>query len=155
MDFDESMNSQAGSSYLPSNSELKFLLDQAVVRFQNWKIDIERNPNPRMVHSLKNIIAIINSLSKVADQKIQYSYKVLCEHMAFLLKEVSDLNVSIITAVHEDDLVDEEEEEKIISGLMKVVQSATELIKIVQSRFGIKRRMLPTYTKPGQLEHFE
>ena len=49
----------------PSNAEIKKLLDQAMIRLQNWKREMEVNPNPRMVHSLKNVMAIIDSLTRL------------------------------------------------------------------------------------------
>ena len=65
-----------------SNSELKKLIEQAMVRFNNWKREVETNPNPRLVHSLKNIVSIIDNLTQMTSQKMKYSYKALSQKMA-------------------------------------------------------------------------
>ncbi|MEW5814502.1 MAG: hypothetical protein AB1798_03770 [Spirochaetota bacterium] len=124
-----------------SKAELKRLLDRAVTRFENWKIQMETNPNPRMVHSLKNIIAIIDNLSKFSEKKVEYSYKRLSQHMSLLMNEVASLNMAISSSL-KDDLIDEREEEKIINSLMKVIQSALDLIRIVQEGFGIRKKQV-------------
>ena len=41
-----------------------------VTRLENWKVEVESNPNPRLVHVLKNIIAQIETLTDLADAKI-------------------------------------------------------------------------------------
>ena len=102
---------------------------------------METNPNPRMVHSLKNIVSIIDNLAGVADKRIEYSYKQLARKMALMLQEVSELNVLICDSLEDDDIMDKEEEDLIISTLMQVVQSATELIRTVQAGFGTQRQI--------------
>ena len=50
-----------------TNVELKRLLDRALVRFGNWKVQIESNPNPKMVHSLKSIVSIIETITSISN----------------------------------------------------------------------------------------
>lgn len=132
----------------PSNNDLHQLIEKAMTRFQNWKVEVERNPNPRMVHSLKNIVSIIDNLTNMADQKMKYSYKALCHRMASLLHEVADLNMNIMKGLHDDDTIDEEEEEQIVNSLFLVVRSATDLIRIVQDGFGMKKKILMELRTP-------
>jgi hypothetical protein len=134
------MSSQADDTG-PSNAEIQQLIERALVRFQNWRVTMETNPNPRMVHSLKNIVSIIDNLAGVADKRIEYSYKQLARKMALMLQEVSELNVLICDSLEDDDIMDKEEEDLIISTLMQVVQSATELIRTVQAGFGTQRQI--------------
>ena len=124
-----------------TNTELKKLLEKALIRFQNWKLQVETNPNPRMVHSLKNIVAIIDSISSISEQKCRYSYKMLSRHMAKLINEIASLNMVITDSLEADDFIDEKEEEKIIASLFRVIQSATDLIRITQEGFGLKKRI--------------
>ncbi len=129
------------SSEATTNAELKKLLEKALTRFQNWKIQIETNSNPRMVHSLKNIVSIINSISDISNEKIKYSYKALSKQMTMMVNEVAALNMLITDSLEEDDYIDELEEELIIKKLMKVMQAATDLIRIVQKGFGMRKRI--------------
>lgn len=134
-----SSEEQAGG---PSNAELEKLIEKALVRFENWKTQMERNPNPRTVHTLKNVMAIIESVANIADSKMKYSYKRLNQQMAVLLTEVAQLNMAITNSLQEDDYLDERELQRISSSLVTVVQSAVELIKTVQTRFGSSHRQI-------------
>ncbi|HPB66854.1 MAG TPA: hypothetical protein PLW80_09830, partial [Spirochaetales bacterium] len=60
-----------------SNADLKRMLDQTMIRFENWRIEVERKPNPMMIHSLKNIMSIIETVTSMADRRVEYSYKAL------------------------------------------------------------------------------
>ena len=120
----------------PSNAELKKLLNGTLTRFQNWKVEVETNPNPRMVHSLKNIISIIDSIAKVNEKRISYSYKNLSRQMSILIAEVARLNLSITDSLMDDDLIDSKEERRINNSLKNVIQAAVELIRIVEEGFG-------------------
>ena len=134
--------------YTPTNSELQKLIEQALTRFQNWKLEVERNPNPRMVHSLKNIVSVIDNLTDINKRKMHYSYKTLAGKMANLLHEVAELNMNIIKGLDDDDMIDEQEEEMIVGSLFNVVRSASELIKIVQDGFGMKKNVLMELKTP-------
>jgi hypothetical protein len=131
-----------GRDGAPSNAELEKLIEKALVRFENWKTQMERNPNPRTVHTLKNVMAIIESVANIADSRMKYSYKRLNQQMAVLLTEVAQLNMTITNSLQEDDYVDERELQRISSSLVTVVQSAVELIKTVQTRFGSSHRQI-------------
>jgi len=120
----------------PSNAELKKLLNGTLTRFENWKVQVETNPNPRMVHSLKNLISIIDSISKVNEKRISYSYKNLSRQMSILIAEVARLNLSITDSLMDDDMIDSKEERRINNSLKNVIQAAVELIRIVQEAFG-------------------
>jgi len=124
---------------LPTNAELKRLLDMMVTRLENWKVEVERNPNPRMVHVLKNIIAQIETLTELSETKISYSYKALSRQMSILVDEVAKLNIAITDSLLEDDLIDDEEEELINESLKQVFQAAVHLIRIVQQAFMLQR----------------
>ena len=126
---------------LPSTAELRGMFDQALIRLENWKLEVERNPNPRMVHVLKNILAHIESLSRLNESRTQYSYKHLSRQMAMLMRQVADLNVAITDALVDDDAVDADEEVRINEGLRAVVGAAVELLRIVQQRFSVSRRI--------------
>ena len=132
----------------PSNSELKRLLDKALSSFNNWKIEVERNPNPRMVHSLKNIVSIMDNLTSIADHKMKCSYKALSQRMAELIHQVAELNMNIMNGLNDDDMIDEQEEEIIVSNLFHVVRSASDLIRIVQDGFGMKKNILVELKTP-------
>ena len=132
-----------------SNTELKKLLEKTLTTFQNWKLQVEKNPNPRMVHSLKNIVSIIDSISNITQRKIHFSYKALCNQMAKMLKEVASLNLVITNSLEDDDYIDEIEEKRILKRLMKVMQSATDLIQIVQEGFGMRRQAVLPIQKPA------
>jgi hypothetical protein len=123
------------SHELPSNAELKRLIEATKVRLENWTLEVERDPNPRLVHTLKNILGHINEFTRLTDAKVEYSYKGLSRQMAILLREVATLNTAIIESLIDDDLVSADEEERINEALRRVVQSAVELIRIVQQAF--------------------
>jgi hypothetical protein len=126
-----------------SNAELQRLLERTLTRFQNWRVEVERNPNPRMVHQLKNIVSIVDSLSQITEGRMKYSYKQLVHRMAVLMNEVAQLNLRISNALAEDDFLDEEEERQVTAGLVSLVQSAVAMIGMVQEQFGSKRRLAP------------
>jgi len=130
---------------LPTNAELKRLLEMTVTRLQNWKVEVERNPNPRMVHVMKNIIAQIEALTDLTEAKISYSYKALSRQMSILVDEVAKLNIAITDSLLEDDLIDDKEEERINESLKQVFQAAVQLIRIVQQAFMLRhsRSRLP------------
>jgi hypothetical protein len=123
---------------LPTNAELKRLVDMTVTRLENWQVEAERNPNPRLVHVLKNIIAQIEALTELTEAKISYSYKALSRQMSILVDEVAKLNISITDSLLEDDLIDEAEEERINESLKRVFQAAVQLIRIVQQAFMLR-----------------
>ena len=125
-----------------SNADLKHLLEKTLIRFENWKLQVEQNPNPRMVHSLKNIVSIIDSVSQATEQRTRFSYKTLAQKMAILLAEVSSLNTLIVDSLREDDIIDEKEEKLITRGLMEVIRTSVELIRFVQSDFGLRKNTL-------------
>ncbi len=120
---------------LPTNAELKRLVEMTVTRLENWKVEVESNPNPRLVHVLKNIIAQIETLTELTEAKISYSYKALSRQMSLLVDEVAKLNIAITDSLLEDDLIDEAEEERINESLKQVFQAAVQLIRIVQQAF--------------------
>ena len=91
---------------LPTNAEIKRLVEMTVTRLENWKVEVERNPNPRLVHVLKNIIAQIETLTELTEAKISYSYKALSRQMSILVDEVAKLNIAITDSLLEDDLID-------------------------------------------------
>ena len=128
---------------LPSNAELRRLVEMTVTRLENWKVEVESNPNPRMVHVLKNIIAQIETLTELTEAKISYSYKALSRQMSILVDEVAKLNIAITDSLLEDDLIDEAEEERINDSLKLVFQAAVQLIRIVQQAFMLSNRRLP------------
>jgi hypothetical protein len=123
---------------LPTNVELKRLLDMTVTRLENWKLEVEANPNPRMVHVLKNIIAQIETLTELTEAKISYSYKALSRQMSVLVDEVAKLNIAITDSLLDDDIIDEAEEERINESLKQVLQAAVHLIRIVQQAFIVR-----------------
>lgn len=128
---------------LPTNIELKRLLDMTVTRLENWKLEVERNPNPRMVHVLKNIIAQIETLTELSEAKISYSYKALSRQMSILVDDVAKLNIAITDSLLEDDLIDDSEEEIINESLKQVFQAAVHLMRIVQQAFMHSKTKLP------------
>ncbi|HCM29145.1 MAG TPA: hypothetical protein DIC34_21850 [Treponema sp.] len=136
------MTEDAATEDGPSNAELRKLIEKTLVRFQNWRVEAERNPNPRMVHQLKNIVSIIDSLTAISDKRMQYSYKQLAQRMAVLVNEVARLNMRITGALARDDFIDEDEEREITASLMSLVQSAVALIGMVQEGFGRGRGLL-------------
>ncbi|PKL25187.1 MAG: hypothetical protein CVV47_07850 [Spirochaetae bacterium HGW-Spirochaetae-3] len=119
-----------------SNADLKHMLDQTLTRFENWRIEVERKPNPMMIHSLKNIMSIIETVTSIADRRMEYSYKELVTRMAELMSETAALNMSIVRSLEDDDSIDEAEL-KVISGrLFKLINAAAELARLVQEHFG-------------------
>jgi len=133
-----------------TNAELKRMLDAALVRFGNWKVQMETNPNPRMVHNLKNIVSIIDTLSRVSEKKISYSYKDLSLEMSYLIDEVARLNRLITSSLMEDDSIDEDEAVRINAQMMTVIQRTVDLIRLVQQSFGT-RRLLESGAGPRQI----
>lgn len=134
-----------------SNADLKRMLDQTMIRFENWRIEVERKPNPMMVHSLKNIMSIIETVTSMSDRRMEYSYKELVQRMAELMSETASLNMVIANSLRDDDSIDEEELQLISSGLFKLINAAAELARLVQEQFSTPelaaataRRLLPT-----------
>ncbi len=125
----------------PSNAEIQKLLERALTRFQNWRVEVERDPNPRLVHQLKNLVSIIDSLSSITEGRMQYSYKQLAQRMALLVNEVAQLNMRITTSLARDDYLDEAEEKAITESLVTLMQTAVSLIGMVQERFGSGRKL--------------
>jgi hypothetical protein len=101
-------------------------------------VEVESNPNPRLVHVLKNIISQIEALTDLTEAKISYSYKALSRQMSILVDEVAKLNIAITDSLLEDDLIDETEEERINESLKQVFQAAVQLIRIVQQAFMLR-----------------
>jgi uncharacterized protein YPO0396 len=134
---------------VPSNAELRRLVEMTVTRLENWKVEVESNPNPRMVHVLKNIIAQIEALTDLTEAKISYSYKALSRQMSILVDEVAKLNIAITDSLLEDDLIDEAEEQRINDSLKQVFQAAVHLIRIVQQAFML-RHPQSTLPKAGK-----
>ncbi len=125
-----------------TNAELKQLLDKALVRFGNWKVQMETDPNPRMIHSLKSMVSIIDTISRLSDKKITYSYKELSEQMSLLVSSVAGLNTLITSSLSEDDRIDDAEEESINTQMMEVIRRTVELIRLVQQAFGVRNKLL-------------
>jgi len=119
-----------------SNAELKHMLDQTVTRFENWRVEVERKPNPMMIHSLKNIMSIIETVTSVADRRMEYSYKELVTRMAELMSETAALNMTIVRSLEDDDSIDEAELKAVSSRLFKLINAAAELARLVQEHFG-------------------
>lgn len=118
-----------------SNADLKRLIDQAMVRFENWRVDVERKPNPLMIHSLKNIMSIIDTVTSMSDRRVEYSYKEVVRRMAELVNETAALNMAIVVSL-KDDVVDREELAIISKRLYGLVNAAAELARLVQDDFG-------------------
>jgi hypothetical protein len=118
-----------------SNAELKRLLDQAMTRFENWRVDVERKPNPMMIHSLKNIMSIIETITSMSDRRVEYSYKALVSRMAELMNETAALNMAIVSSL-KDDTIDQKEMTTISKRLFSLVNAAAELARLVQDSFG-------------------
>ena len=125
-----------------TNAELKQLLNKALVRFGNWKVQMETDPNPRMIHSLKSIVSIIDTISQLSEKKITYSYKELSGQMSALVSSVAELNNLITSSLSEDDLIDDAEEESINNQMMEVIRRTVELIRLVQQAFGVRTKLL-------------
>ena len=124
---------------LPSNADLKLLIEKILDRFENWKLKAESDPNPRLVHSLKNIITLIDSITRFSESKINFSYKNLTRQMSVFIEAVAKLNSTITQAIMVDDILDEAEEIRINEVLMEMVRAAVDLIVIVQQSFGISK----------------
>ena len=127
---------------LPSNADLQELLAKAMTRLENWRLELEMNPNPRMVHALRNILGHMESIARVAETKAAFSYKHLSRQMSLLIAAVADLNLAITEALDDDDVIDAREEQRINANLKRVVEAAVELIRIVQHGFMLSRRAL-------------
>lgn len=138
-----------------SNADLKRMLDQTMVRFENWRIEVERKPNPMMIHSLKNIMSIIETVTSMADRRVEYSYKALVQRMAELMNETAALNMAIVHSLKDDDAIDEDELKTVSTRLFKLINAAAELARLVQEHFGTpelqaaraEERLLP---EPGE-----
>lgn len=118
-----------------SNAELKRMVEQTMIRFENWRIEVERKPNPMMVHSLKNIMSIIDTVTSMSERRVEYSYKTLMQRMAELMSETAALNMAIANALKDDDSIDEKELQLVSSRLFKLINAAAELARIVQEHF--------------------
>ena len=127
---------------LPSNADLQDLLAKAMTRLENWRLELETNPNPRMVHALRNILGHMESIARVAETKAAFSYKHLSRQMSLLFAAVAELNLAITEALDDDDVIDAREEQRINASLKRVVETAVELIRIVQHGFVLSRRFL-------------
>lgn len=119
-----------------SNADLKRMLDQTMTRFENWRIEVERKPNPMMIHSLKNIMSIIETVTSMTDRRMEYSYKTLVKKMAELVNATAALNMVIVNSLQQDDALDEVEFRKVSSNLFKLINAAVELARLVQDTFG-------------------
>ena len=119
-----------------SNADLKRMLDQTMIRFENWRVEVERKPNPMMIHSLKNIMSIIETVTSMADRRIEYSYKALVTRMAELMHETAELNMTIVNSLQGDDSIDEDELKLVSSRLFTLINAAAELARLVQEHFG-------------------
>ena len=119
-----------------SNADLKRMLDQTMTRFENWRVEVERKPNPMMIHSLKNIMSIIESVTSMADRRMEYSYKALVQRMAELMGETAALNMAIVNSLKDDDAMDEAELKTVSNRLFKLINAAAELARLVQEHFG-------------------
>jgi hypothetical protein len=124
---------------LPSNADLKILIEKILNRFENWKLKAETNPNPRLVHSLKNIVTLIDSITRFTESKINFSYKNLTRQMSVLIEAVAKLNRTITDALMGDDILDEDEEIRVNEVLMEMVRAAVDMIVIVQQSFGVNK----------------
>jgi len=119
-----------------SNADLKRMLDQTMTRFENWRIEVERKPNPMMIHSLKNIMSIIETVTSMTDRRMEYSYKALVQKMAELVNATAALNMVIVNSLQDDDTLDEVEFRNVSSSLFKLINAAVELARLVQDTFG-------------------
>jgi len=123
---------------LPSNADLKLLIERILDRFENWKLKAETNPSPRLVHSLKNIVTLVDSITRFTEAKINFSYKNLAGQMSVFIEAVARLNRTITDSLMGDDVLDEKEEVRVNEVLMEMVKAAVDLIVIVQQSFGIR-----------------
>lgn len=117
-----------------SNAEVARLLDQALVRFRNWRLEAETNPNPRMVHSLANILSLVDALTEAGGKKMQYSYKDLLAGMARLVDDTARLNNTVVSAL-DDDSVSRAELQSISERLVDLVNSAMRLVRLLEESF--------------------
>lgn len=131
-------NTMKGKRDIPevSNAELKRMLDSTLTRFENWRIEVERKPNPMMIHSLKNIMSIIDTVTSMNERRMEYSYKALVQRMAELTSETAALNMAIVTSLKDDDSIDEAELKIVSTRLFKLINAAAELARLVQEHFG-------------------
>ena len=97
---------------------------------------MERNPNPHMVHQLKNLVTIVDNVSSVVEEKKSYSYKQLASQMALMMKDAADLNLAITESLKADDSIDEKESLKIKQLLMSMIENSLGLMQIIQGSFG-------------------
>ena len=118
-----------------SNADLKHMLDQTMIRFENWRVEVERKPNPMMIHSLKNIMSIIETVTAMADRRLEYSYKALVQRMAELTSQTAALNMTIVNSLKDDDAIDESELRMVSDKLFRLINAAAELARIVQEQF--------------------
>jgi hypothetical protein len=123
---------------LPSNADLKLLIEKILDRFENWKIKAETDPSPRLVHSLKNIVTLVDSITRFTEAKLNFSYKNLAGQMSAFIEAVAKLNTTITDSLMGDDVLDEKEEARVNEVLMEMVRAAVDLIMIVQQSFGIR-----------------
>lgn len=125
-----------------TNAELKRLIDKTMTRFENWRVEVETQPNPHMVHTLRNIVSVIDSVTSVYERKVHSSYKLILKEMAQLVSETAELNLSIARALERDDFLDQDEEKKITERLFSLVNAAMNLIRVVQEGFGQGREAM-------------
>jgi len=126
-----------------------------MIRFENWRVEVERKPNPMLVHSLKNIMSIIETVTSMADKRMEYSYKALVQRMAELTSQTAALNMSIVNSLEDDDSIDESELRTVSDKLFSLINAAAELARIVQEQFAspgllaaTKRNLLAENPKP-------
>ena len=137
---------------LPSNADLQDLLTKAMTRLENWRLELQAKPNPRMVHSLRNILGHMESIARVAETKSAFSYKHLSRQMSLLISAVAQLNLAITESLDGDDAIDAREEQRINDSLKRVVEAAVELIRIVQTGFVLSRSAGTAVSGAGQAE---
>lgn len=119
-----------------SNFKLANMIDKAIIQFENWKTEINTNPNPKMVHQLNNIVTIIDSVVDISKINMNYSYKALSHNIAELTKQNASLTLTIMESLREDDFIDDNEQNNINNALKSVIESALSLIQLVQESFG-------------------
>lgn len=134
---------------LPSNADLQDLLAKAMTRLENWRLELETNPSPRMVHALRNILGHMESIARVTETKAAFSYKHLSRQMSLLIGAVAELNLAITESLDDDDLIDAREEQRINASLKRVVEAAVEMIRIVQHGFVLSRGILDVTAAAG------
>ena len=102
-----------------------------------------------MVHGLKSIVSIIDTITSISERNIGYSYKDLSLKMSSLIEGVAQLNLLITGSLVEDDAIDEVEEKLINNQMMTVIQRTVELIRLVQQSFGMRNRLIDNTEKRG------